>query len=98
VSTGGWWEKGNFDTVVRITKELAENTSVAFGGAVLRPHASLMRQEGELTQDGEAVLQAVRRASHELATKGVMSQEILQAISRPLIAEEELRARYNRLA
>jgi hypothetical protein len=71
---------------------------MAFAGAVLRPHASLMRQEGELTQDGEAVLGAARRAGYELATEGVMSQETLQAISRPLIAEEELRAWYNRLA
>ena len=91
-------ERENFDTLVRIAEELAENTSVAFAGAVLRPHASLMRQEGELTQDGEAVLQAVQRAGYELVTTGAMNQETLEAISRPLIAEEELRAWYNRLA
>jgi multimeric flavodoxin WrbA len=95
VSTGGWWEKGNFGTVVRITEELAEDASVEFAGAVLRPHAFLMREEGELTEEGEAVLNAVRSSGYELVKEGVMSEETLEAISRPLISEDELRRRYN---
>jgi multimeric flavodoxin WrbA len=95
VSTGGWWELGNFDTVVRIAVELAENTSVQFAGAMLRPHASLMRREGELTEDGKAVLKAAKRAGHELATEGVMSAETLADVSRPLISEEGLRQTLN---
>jgi multimeric flavodoxin WrbA len=86
VSTGGWWEKGNFGTLVRIVKELAEDTSVKFVGAVLRPHVDSMRRGGELTQDGRAVLNAVRRAGSELVRNGVMRQETLATISRPLIS------------
>jgi len=86
VSTGGWWEKGNFGTVVRIVKELAEDASVNFAGAVLRPHAHVMRKDGELTQDGRAVLDAVRKAGYELVKDGVMRQETLATISRPLIS------------
>ena len=86
VSTGGWWEKGNFGTVVRIAEELAEGASVNFAGAVLRPHAHAMRREGELTQDGRAVLNAVRKAGYELVKDGVMRQETLAAVSRPLIS------------
>jgi len=81
--------------VLRITKELAEDASVEFAGAVLRPHAFLMKQEGELTEEGEALLNAVRRAGYELVKEGVMSKETLEAISRPLISEDELRRRYN---
>ena len=95
VSTGGWWEKENFGTVVRIAEELAENTSVEFAGAVLRPHASLMMQGGGLTEEGQAVLNAVKRAGYELVKEGVMSEKTLEAISRPLISEDELRRRYN---
>jgi multimeric flavodoxin WrbA len=95
VSTGGWWEKENFGTVVRIAEEFAENTSVEFAGAVLRPHVSLMKQGGELTEAGEAVLNAVRRAGYELAKEGVMSQKTIEAISIPLIPEGELRRIYN---
>jgi multimeric flavodoxin WrbA len=97
VSSGGWWEKGNFDTVVRIAEELAEDASVEFAGAVLRPHAFLMKTEGALTEDGEAVVNAARRAGYELVSDGAMSRETLEAISRPLISEDELRRRYNRL-
>ena len=89
VSTSGWWEKGNFGTVLRIVKEFAEDASVKFAGAVLRPHASLMRKDGELTQDGRAILDAVRRAGYELTEGGVMRQETLSAISRPLISRAE---------
>ena len=94
LSTGGWWEKANFGTVVSIIEEFAEDASVKFAGAVLRPHASLMRQEGELTRDGEAVLDAVRRAGHELVKEGAMTEETLEAISHPLISQEELWRRY----
>jgi len=97
VSTGGWWEKGNFGTVMRIAEEFAEDASVEFAGAVLRPHAFLMKEKGQLTEEGEAVLNAVRRAGYELVNDGVMSKETLEAISRPLISEDELRRIYNKM-
>ena len=98
VSTGGWWEKANFGTVVRIVEELAVNAStVEYAGAVLRPHAFLMKSEGELTKDGQSVLDAARRAGYELVKEGAMSKETLEAVSRPLISEEELRRRYNKM-
>ena len=87
VSTGDWWEKGNFGTVVRIVKELAADAGVKFAGAVLRPHASLMRRGGELTQNGRAVLDAVRTAGYELSKDGVIRRGTLEAISRPLISQ-----------
>ena len=62
VSTGGWWEKENMSTVVRIVEELAENASVEFGGAILRPHAFLMKKDGIVTEEGEEILSAVRKA------------------------------------
>ena len=96
VSTGGWWEKENFGTVVRITEELADVASVEFAGAVLRPHAHLMKEKGELTQDGEAVLKGVRRAGYELVKEGKMTTETLEMISRPLISQKELWSRYNK--
>ena len=96
VATGGWWEAGNMDVVAHIVEELAANAGVAYAGAVLRPHAFTMRNRGDVTEDGRAVLDAVRRAGYELAKDGQMRAETLEAVSRPLIAEEELRERYNR--
>jgi len=97
VSTGGWREKGNFGTVVRIAEEFAGDASVEFAGAVLRPHAFLMKEEGQLTEEGEVVLNAARRAGYELVNDGVMSKETLEATSRPLISEDELRRIYNQM-
>jgi multimeric flavodoxin WrbA len=85
VATSGWREVENCDTVVRIVKELAEDASVEFAGAVLRPHSDAMRAGGKVTQDGQTVLDAVRRAGNELIGQGKMSQETLKTISRPLI-------------
>ena len=97
VSTGGWWERENMSTVVRIVEELAEDASVEFGGAILRPHAFLMKKDGTVTEEGEEILSAVKKAGIELIKANKMSQETLEFISRPLIAEEELRQRYNQL-
>ena len=90
VSTSGWWEMENFDTVVRIVKEIAADAGVEFGGAVLRPHASMMKVDGKITKDGEAVLDAVRRAGNELVKEGGMNEETLKMISRPLISAKDL--------
>lgn len=88
VATSGWWEVENCDTVVRIVRELAEDTGTEFAGAVLRPHADAMKTRGGVSEDGQAVLDAARRAGKELAERGSMSQETLAAVSRPLVPQE----------
>jgi len=98
VSTGGWWEKENSDTVVRIVQELAENASVEFAGAVIRPHADVMRRNGELTADGETVLRAAEQAGRELMEKGAMDKATLEAVSRPLISEKAHRRFFNQMS
>jgi multimeric flavodoxin WrbA len=95
VSTSGWWEKENMNTVVRIVEELAENASVEFSGAILRPHAFTMKQDGQFTRDGKKILEEVRKIGSELIHEGVINHESLELISQPLISEEELRHRYN---
>jgi len=85
VSASGWWELGNFGTVVRIVKELAEDASVDFAGALLRPHASAMAEDKEKT---EKILEAARQAGFQLVEKGRISRNLLKVISQPLIPEE----------
>lgn len=95
VTTGGWWERENCDTVVRIVEDLAADAGVEFAGALVRPHAFLMRGEDGLTTGGRAVLEAAERAGRELVEGGRMRPETLAEVARPMIAEEELRWRYN---
>lgn len=94
VSTGGWWEKDNLHTVVRVAKEVAEDCSIDFAGAVLRPHAFWMATEEEKAKE---VLAATKQVGYQLINDGRMSAELLDTISQPLVAEEELRQWYNNM-
>lgn len=89
VCTSGWWERANCATVVRIVKELAEDSSVDFGGALLRPHAHSLRQAGEVTPAGQAALQAAHQAGIELVRDGAMQRETLRAAGRALVPKKE---------
>lgn len=93
VSTGGWWEPENFETVIRIVKELAEDAGVQFVGPIIRPHVQYMRQDSQLTKDGQRILAAVEHAGKELIQFGEILAETLEEIQRPLISEERF---YNR--
>jgi multimeric flavodoxin WrbA len=95
LATSGWWEKENCDTVVRIVRELAEDASVPFAGAVIRPHVSMMKTKGVLTDEGSAILQTVKEAGHALVMQGIIPDNLIDVISRPLIAEEDFRRRLN---
>ena len=88
VATSGWWELGNFDTVLRIAAELAEDASIPLVGAVLRPHAHLA-----LSAKGkpEEILSAAERAGFELATTGTISEEALSLVSQPVVRQEDYR-------
>jgi multimeric flavodoxin WrbA len=88
VSVCGWWEMGNFDTVVRIAEELAKVVDVEFVGPVLRPHAYLIAGKSE---KAEEVVKALRQSGYELVAKGAISETLLDTISQPLISEEEYR-------
>ncbi len=88
VSSSGWWEMGNFGTVVRAVKELAEDSSVKFAGALLRPHADYLAKNWE---KAEEIFEAARQAGIEIVSQGKISKALLKVISQPLISEEEWR-------
>ena len=86
VATSGWWEVENLDTVVRVARELAEDASISFAGALLRPHAYVALRPGPTAEE---ILSAAEQAGFELATQGVISGSALAAVSRPAISREE---------
>jgi len=92
VASSGWWELGNFDTIVRIVRELAEDASVTFSGALLRPHASAAFGASEHTR---TILEAADRAGFELASTGAMSPEALAAAAQPVVDQEPYRLQFN---
>jgi multimeric flavodoxin WrbA len=95
VATGDWWEKENFDTVVRIVRDLSETVGAEFSGAVVRPHALLMYDKEGLTSAGQSILEEARNAGYQMVKEGFITPETLEAIRRPLVTESVLRAQYN---
>jgi len=92
VSTCGWWEKGNFSTVIRIAEELGRDANVEFAGAVLRPHAQLMvRHKGK----SKEILEAAKKAGFQLARGEVISDDLLEIVAQPLVSEKDFRNEEN---
>jgi len=92
VSTSGWWETGNMDTVLRIAEELAKDVGQELAAAVLRPHAHLMKENKE---KAKIILEAARQAGIQLIKEGRVSKKLLDAISQPLISEATYRQSNN---
>lgn len=88
VSSSGWWEMGNFGTVLRTVKELAKDCNVEFAGALLRPHAGRM---AENPRKAEEIFEAARQAGYQLVNEGRMSKSLLKIIGQPLTSEERAR-------
>ncbi len=86
VASSGWWELGNFDTVIRIAEEYAADTSVEFIGSILRPHSSLM---DNFPDDKKLIMATLREAGFQLIKKGKISPEKIELISKPLISFED---------
>jgi multimeric flavodoxin WrbA len=92
VSACGWWETGNFSTVLRIVKEIARDVNVKFAGAVLRPHAYLLSKNKRKAKE---ILAAAKQAGFQLAKEGIISKHLLEVVSQPLISEDVFRQREN---
>jgi multimeric flavodoxin WrbA len=86
VATSGWWELGNCDTVKRIVEELAADANVEFGGAILRPHSSLMDKYPE---EKQLILATLKEAGYQLVKEGKISPEKLDIIAKPLMSFED---------
>ena len=91
VATGGWWEKENMDTVKRIAMELARDMNVEFAGALLRPHAAVMLNNGAPTSDAVEIFKTAKQAGYNLIKNSSIDNATLDSISRPLIPEEVYR-------
>jgi len=89
VSSCGYWEMDNFDSMLAHVKARCRNMNREFAGALLRPHSSalkIMTSRGAPVND---IFEAAREAGHQLVREGKMSSQIIAAISRPLMPLEE---------
>jgi multimeric flavodoxin WrbA len=89
VSNCGFWEMDNFAPLLVHMEAICRNADREFAGALLRPHGGTMKrmlQEGISIDD---IFAAAKEAGRELVADGMMSTEILKAVSRPLIPLEQ---------
>ncbi len=92
VSVCGWWEKGNFDTVTRIVKEISQKSSIEFVGSVLRPHAYLLSKKKD---KADKIFKAIKEGGIRLVKEGSIPKDLLKIIAQPLISEREFREMEN---
>ncbi len=89
IGTSGWWELQNLDALLYMAEELARNASVEFAGALLRPHASLLRHNGITLGKADIVLRAAQEAGKKLIEDGSIPKTLLSEICQPLVTLEQ---------
>jgi multimeric flavodoxin WrbA len=96
VSSCGLWETDNFDPAVIHMRALSRNMASEFAGALLRPHATLLRGMADMGAPIQDVFDSAREAGRQLVEEGKMSEETLQTVSRELIPREQYMDEVNR--
>jgi len=94
VSACGHWEMENFNPLLGFMRDYCGSASRTFAGALLRPHAlefaELLKNGG-----GEDILSAVHEAGRQFVRTGILPEDKLATISRPLLTLEEYVALVN---
>lgn len=89
IGTSGWWELQNLDALLYLAEELSRNASVEFAGALLRPHASLLRHNDLTLGKADLVLRAAQEAGEKLIEEGSIPKALQAEISQPLVTLEQ---------
>ena len=90
VSAAGFTEMDNFDPLVAHVKAACKNLGREYSGAILRPYGWFF---GQLRRDGypvDSVFQAIKAAGVQLVKEGSIPEDILEEISRDLVARDEV--------
>lgn len=88
VSNCGFFEKDNFDPLIRHVNALARNFNAEFAGALVRPHGSFIRNAARHGLVCGDILAAAKDAGRELVETGRMNEETLAIISREMMSHE----------
>lgn len=94
VSSCGLWEMDNFDPLLAHVKAICRNADRDYAGALLRPHAPLLKRMAEKGKGIVDILDAAHSAGRQLIEEGRMAPETLETVSRELLPRDV----YNRVA
>ncbi len=99
ISTCGFGEKDNFDPIIHHMKAIAKNFATGeYMGALVRPVGSTLEMLKDENPEGvKEILDAFFEAGVEAVTKGTISDELQESVSKPLISLKEFVGRANKL-
>jgi multimeric flavodoxin WrbA len=89
VSSCGFWELDNFDPIVTHMRAVTRNLNGEFAGALLRPHASLLKSMLATGAPVQDIQKAARQAGELLVRDGSIPTSCLETISRPLLPQDD---------
>ncbi len=88
VANSGFWEMDNFDPLLLQVKTMCRILGFDYAGALLRPHGPALAAMLDMGAPVEDVIEAARRAGHELASHGRIGAGTELAVSRTLLPLE----------
>jgi multimeric flavodoxin WrbA len=95
VSSCGFWEMDNFDLLLDYMKAFFGSAEREFAGALLRPHADLLRPMMEQGEPLGNIFEAAKEAGGQLVRDDTMSTETLAMVSGELMPLEKYVEFYN---
>lgn len=88
VSNCGQWDLDVFDPLLAQMTAWCGHIGVTFAGALLRPHGPVLKEMIERGLPVNDVPEAAKEAGRQLVNDGVITREVLDTISRPLLPRE----------
>jgi len=88
VSTCGFWELENFDSMIDYMKAFSRQSEREFAGALLRPHSMPFAGMLKMGKPVGDVLEAAKKAGRELVQDGQIAAETLSTIGRAVMPLE----------
>ena len=89
ISSCGFWEMDNFEPMLSQVMAICRNINRDFAGALLRPHGALFKYMIRNYESVKDILNAARKAGHELIMDGRISQNSMIMVSYELMSREE---------
>jgi NAD(P)H-dependent FMN reductase len=97
VASCGLWERDNFDPVLSHLRAYSASMRRRFAGALLRPHAGVIKPMLKMQADIGDIFTAAETAGQRLVRDGEMDDDALQTVSRELIALDDFVASANQM-
>ena len=88
ISSCGFWEMDNFDPLLRHMELIGKNVRRELAGALLRPHAGILRPMMEAGAPIQDIFNAAEEAGRQLVADGEIDADTAAAVARELIPRE----------